>query len=68
MPIMDGFQATIEIKQILDKILIVGLTAYTNESFKIKCLDSGMDYVLTKPINFNELREILEELRLTDYT
>ena len=53
MPIMDGFQATHKIRDYMKErhIKIVALTAYTNESFKQKCLKGGMDGYLTKPIS-----------------
>ena len=56
MPIMDGFQATARIREYLAGIpnrdtKIVALTAYTAETFKEKCLSSGMEGFLTKPIS-----------------
>lgn len=59
MPIMDGFQATQHIKKMQDqeqidtskRSLIVALTAYSQEGFKEKCLDAGMDEYMSKPIN-----------------
>ena len=56
MPIMDGLQATAEIRKLekdykLDKIYIYALTAYATDIFKNKCLNSEMDDFLTKPIN-----------------
>ncbi len=52
MPVMDGFQATQEIRKLLgDTIHIVALTAYNTEDFKKKCFEMGMDNFLTKPVN-----------------
>ena len=60
MPIMDGFQATGEIRQqVNDSIQIVALTAYTNDSFRKKCLQAGMNDFLTKPIDVQKLEKIL---------
>ena len=63
MPEMDGFEAT---RQIRDKqgggvrIPIVALTANAMEEDKERCLASGMDDYLTKPINAKQLKETLE--------
>ena len=52
MPIMDGFQATIEIRKYFSssQIHIAALTAYASESFENKCKQAGMDTFLTKPV------------------
>ncbi|CDW89008.1 pas domain s-box protein [Stylonychia lemnae] len=67
MPIMDGFQATQEIRKIeatIDKpkkSYIAALTAYSTDSFQQKCLDFGMDAFLTKPISADQLNKILKD-------
>nr|NJM01362.1 response regulator [Desulfobacula sp.] len=56
MPIMDGFQATREIRSFeekntsIPKIPILALTANVLDDFKHKCIEAGMDGFLTKPI------------------
>ena len=40
---------------------IVALTAYTNESFKDKCLQAGMDGYLTKPISPAQIQSYLTQ-------
>ena len=40
---------------------IVALTAYTNESFKDKCLQAGMDGYLTKPISPAQIQTYLTQ-------
>lgn len=53
MPIMDGYEATREIKQFLGSqyIPVIFLTGLTDESTLIKCLESGGDDFLSKPVD-----------------
>lgn len=53
MPIMDGFQATIEIRKIYSsqQIHIAALTAYASEAFEKRCREAGMNTFLTKPVH-----------------
>lgn len=63
MPIMNGFDATKEIKRIcLEKgleMIIWGCTAYTHEKEKKRCLEAGMDKVLVKPMEFREIEALI---------
>lgn len=66
MPHMDGFEASIamrkyEAKKKLKRTPIVALTAHTLESDKEKCLNSGMDDFLTKPLRISKITEIMEK-------
>jgi CheY-like chemotaxis protein len=63
MPEMDGNEATIAIRE-FEKPLniytpIIGLTAGALKEERDKCLDSGMDEFLTKPIDTNKLKETI---------
>ena len=53
MPVMDGLQATRTIRSDADfsSIPVVGLTANANSEDHAKCMDAGMNAVVTKPIN-----------------
>ncbi len=60
MPVMDGFQATQEIRNLGEdssSIPIVAVTANAFQSERDKCFSSGMDDYLTKPVDKDRLRE-----------
>ena len=63
MPIMDGFEATKRIKEYVQEryIRIAALTAYTNKEFMEKCMGSGMDDYLTKPISKEQLDVVVRD-------
>ncbi|WPP02178.1 fused response regulator/phosphatase [Pseudomonas sp. HR96] len=53
MPVMDGFQAAREIKQLAGEALvpIIFLTSLTEEQALVRCLEAGGDDFLAKPYN-----------------
>jgi len=62
MPIMDGFEATKNIRKYESKkgkkhVTIIALTANAMQADEKKCLNSGMDDFLAKPFNQNALYE-----------
>ena len=64
MPEMDGYEAVSVIRSELDlgNLPIVALTAHTGHEEKQKCLESGMNAFLAKPIQPEKLRRILVDL------
>jgi signal transduction histidine kinase/ActR/RegA family two-component response regulator len=63
MPGMDGYQTAAEIRRReagLGHIPIIAATANTMEGDREKCLASGMDDYLPKPIRFAELKAALD--------
>jgi two-component system, sensor histidine kinase and response regulator len=66
MPELDGFQATIAIREEEKKtgrhISIVAMTARAMRGDRERCLAAGMDDYLTKPIVSKDLLEVLGEL------
>jgi signal transduction histidine kinase/ActR/RegA family two-component response regulator len=63
MPEMNGYEATIAIRnrEQGDKHLpIIAMTAYAVKGDREKCLASGMDGYISKPINLDRLREEIE--------
>ncbi|MBF0344518.1 MAG: response regulator [Nitrospirae bacterium] len=61
MPVMDGFEATKRIKanKATCSIPIIAMTAYAMKGDKERCLETGMDDYITKPIKANDLLEII---------
>ena len=55
MPIMNGMDATIEIKKINPGIPIIAVTAYALAEDRELCLKNGCDEFVTKPINRDHL-------------
>ena len=59
MPIMNGYEATIEIRKILPKTIIIALTAGVITGEKEKCIDIGMNDFIIKPIEKNIFEETI---------
>jgi signal transduction histidine kinase/CheY-like chemotaxis protein len=66
MPVMDGYQATIELRDLmkkgeLDKIPIMALSANNSEEDRKKCIDAGMDDYISKPLIRGDLIKQLKK-------
>ncbi len=63
MPVLDGYQATRKIRGRPDgkKIPIIALTANATPQDRQRCLDAGMNEVLTKPFQLQELAVLLND-------
>ena len=59
MPVMDGIQATLLIRQLPEgkKLPIIAMTAAASEADRDSCLKAGMDDYISKPIIATELME-----------
>jgi two-component system sensor histidine kinase/response regulator len=66
MPGMDGFQATIKIREQENgsgnRIPIIALTAHAMKGDRERCLESGMDDYVSKPIQQDELATALQRV------
>ncbi|TNV83566.1 hypothetical protein FGO68_gene15673 [Halteria grandinella] len=65
MPVMDGIQATKQIRRLFPQsgIRIIALTAYSTQGFEDKCFAVGMDGFTTKPISKEKVQEIVDQVQ-----
>jgi len=65
MPLMDGFEATGEIRrserELGRRVPIVAMTAHAMKGDEERCIQAGMDDYLSKPIHLVSLLEMLEK-------
>ena len=68
MPEMDGFEATSVIRQQESKakrhIPVIAMSAHIAESIEEMGREAGMDHFVSKPINPDEIQDVLENLPL----
>ncbi|MDN3593693.1 PAS domain S-box protein [Zunongwangia endophytica] len=71
MPMMSGFEASQEIRKIEEErnnashIPIIALTARTIKGERERCLDSGMDDYITKPVVFETIKAVIGKFLLS---
>ena len=67
MPVMDGFESTRRIRQREKSMnstsisIIIGLSAHSGEAHRSKCLQVGMNEIITKPIEIQALQRLIVE-------
>ncbi len=64
MPVMDGVEATSLIRNKSSKVRnhnvpIVAMTAHALKGDREKCIEAGMDDYISKPIDFNKLKNVI---------
>ena len=65
MPVMSGFEASRRIRALPTeraKVPIIAVTASAMAQDRVKCLEAGMDDVLTKPLQYQHLARILDDV------
>ncbi|QBO58447.1 response regulator [Chryseobacterium salivictor] len=64
MPEMDGYEAIGKMKsdEELKKIPVIAITAQAMTGDREKCLEAGADGYLSKPVNVDELLQVLQQL------
>lgn len=71
MPIKNGFQLCKDIRKSeklnnLSHTLVIAWTANAREEEQENCIDAGIDDFLSKPINFDQLKQLLAKLNPTE--
>ena len=64
MPVLDGFEATSQIRKLGNKIPVVGLTANADDTTITQGLKVGMNELISKPIHIPTLSKVLAKYLL----
>ena len=69
MPLVDGFEAASLLKKKMEtgelyKIPIIGLSGNSEKDIEEKCLASGMDRLITKPITDDKIQKVISVYKL----
>ncbi|WP_159521235.1 response regulator [Sunxiuqinia indica] len=70
MPVMDGLEATVKIRELENEMKvdsrtpIIALTANTMDNDREKCISYGMDDFMAKPFDIEKLNQIFQELEI----
>ena len=68
MPIMDGYEATRQIREFDKQVIIIAQTAYGLANDREKALQSGCNDYISKPINKEELYGLINKYFLVSTT
>lgn len=65
LPVLDGIAATRQLRERTETrdSLIVAVTAHHESEYRAKALEAGCNAYVTKPIDFDWLRDLLDRLR-----
>jgi PAS domain S-box-containing protein len=61
MPVMNGYDATREVKKIRPKLPVIALTAYALPGDREKALSAGCDDYMSKPVSLKEFLTIVKK-------
>ena len=64
LPFVDGLAATREIRGLpeFDRVPIIAVSAHDTADFHNEALEAGCDVYVTKPIDYPELEELVQEM------
>ncbi|MDE7418984.1 MAG: response regulator [Muribaculaceae bacterium] len=62
MPLMDGYEATRNIRQISETVPVIAVTAYAFASDRMRIMESGFNSYVSKPINADRLTAEIDRL------
>jgi CheY-like chemotaxis protein len=61
MPVLNGYEATRQIKAFRKELPVIAQTAYAMPEDQIKAIQAGCEAYISKPINRHQLMELLEK-------
>ena len=61
LPDINGYEVSTRIRETNQKVPIIALTAMAVKNEKEKCLSVGMNHYLSKPLDLEKVREILQD-------
>jgi two-component system cell cycle response regulator DivK len=64
LPVIDGLAATRLIRKLpqLESVPIIAVSAHDTSDFQSEAIEAGCNSYVTKPIDFNELEELIAQL------
>jgi CheY-like chemotaxis protein len=62
MPVMDGYEATRRLRLRGEKVAIVALTASLPKEVEHDAISAGVDAVVVKPFNPDDLRKTIQDI------
>jgi len=60
MPVMDGIECATQMRNLRDKYPIIMITGHVDVDYKLQIKNMGLEHLLIKPLNINEIDEILQ--------
>lgn len=63
MPVLDGYQAAMRLREICPNACIVALSGWGSEEDRKRTSEAGFDAHLVKPVNPEQIRELIQQLR-----
>ncbi|HEV8426622.1 MAG TPA: response regulator [Pyrinomonadaceae bacterium] len=70
LPVIDGLAATRLIRKLpqLQATPIIAVSAHDSSDFQSEAIEAGCNSYVTKPIDFNELEQLIQQLLTSDGT
>ena len=65
MPVMDGYEATRNVRASGLDVPIIAMTAHAMDGDRGKCIEAGMTDYVSKPISIDSVTKILEKYHTT---
>ena len=60
MPVMNGIECATAIRKIRENYPIIMITGHVDVDYKLHIKNMGLEHLLIKPLNINEIDEILQ--------